>query len=236
MLIMDNKIPWTKLDKDHIWAHVSVKYMEPEGRQYHNMQHIVNMYTYAKELQIPYDVNLDLAILYHDVVYDDKENKEIRSAYMFTQDILQYSGNKLSKILPEKILMPFGVVKPNDVVDYIATTINHSPEKFDTKSYLALLDLYHFSNEKDRQDSAYKLFEEIYNLYPNAKKLDVLQNINKNLARIYGNLIYSLEINKYQGDYIKEWDAVVEGIKTQYKHIETLIQKEKELNKGFTIV
>lgn len=49
-------------------------------RSYHNINHIVDCYRFLKANNAPYDEDLDFAVLFHDVVYDNQPNKEIRSA------------------------------------------------------------------------------------------------------------------------------------------------------------
>jgi predicted metal-dependent HD superfamily phosphohydrolase len=52
---------------------------------YHNMQHIHSMYAHLEDGNHPYDESLDWAVLFHDIVYDAKPNKELRSALLFMQ-------------------------------------------------------------------------------------------------------------------------------------------------------
>lgn len=223
-LFVNKMVPWTKLGKDAIWSHVSVKYMEPVGRYYHNMQHVVDLYNYAHELKIPYDINLDVAILFHDIVYDDKDNKEIRSAYEFMQRMKAFNGGKE---VPEKMLMPFGVVNTNIVADAILGTISHNPDGKDTsaRNLLILLDLYGMTKKKAREEGFNNLMNEIDVLYSANKELNektVIEEMGRNLVRIYGNLL--TYVTKVKDDpeknliYMKEWEQVCEGVAAQIKH------------------
>lgn len=72
--------PWTRIDDTAIWKHALAAYARPEGRHYHGFSHVERLYEIAAEKRLPYDLALDLAILTHDVIYDDKPEKERRSA------------------------------------------------------------------------------------------------------------------------------------------------------------
>jgi len=231
MKIIDN-IPWTKLNKDGIWNHAAMKYMNPTGRTYHNMQHIVDLYSYAQELKIPYDINLDVAILFHDIVYDKEDNKEIRSAYDFYGVVKNVIGN-LSAI-PEKVFMPFGVIQPEKVADYILTTINHAPMSNEGQE-LVLLDLYGFADNNKRKQNFVNLMDEIENLYEIEVDKNILFKVHQNLLRIYGNLVYYVTANP-DAPRIETWNAIIQGIEKQAKEIEALVQKELDKEKRFKIV
>jgi predicted metal-dependent HD superfamily phosphohydrolase len=63
--------------------------------EYHNGWHVLKMYNYLHETNEPYDESLDWAVLFHDIVYDAKPEKELRSAKMFVQMVEQFAGCKL---------------------------------------------------------------------------------------------------------------------------------------------
>lgn len=71
--------PWTALEDGHLWQKVEERMAFPVGRFYHNMNHIRRLYDVAAFIQLPYDYDLDLAILFHDVIYDRGPFKELRS-------------------------------------------------------------------------------------------------------------------------------------------------------------
>lgn len=52
---------------------------------YHNLEHVESMYQYLADTNEPYDEALDWAVLFHDIVYDEKHEKELRSAKMFVE-------------------------------------------------------------------------------------------------------------------------------------------------------
>lgn len=59
---------------------------------YHNWDHVQSMYQYLADTNEPYDEALDWAILFHDIVYDEKPEKELRSRIVFTDMIGRYEG------------------------------------------------------------------------------------------------------------------------------------------------
>jgi len=76
---------WSKLISDNYRTNTAAAimakdYYDINNCAYHNWQHILDCYTYLEQSNTPYDENLDYAVLYHDVIYDEKPNKELRSA------------------------------------------------------------------------------------------------------------------------------------------------------------
>lgn len=66
---------WTKLKDTELWKRAETAYAAPEGRHYHNMGHVMRLYEVAEETAVPYDRALDLAILAHDAIYDEKPQR-----------------------------------------------------------------------------------------------------------------------------------------------------------------
>lgn len=81
-----------------------------KDREYHNLDHLAEMYNYLNTQEIEYSPILDYAILFHDAVYDNLPDKELRSADLF---------DKCSLVLP---------LTKNDIYHVkllIRCTINH---------------------------------------------------------------------------------------------------------------
>lgn len=68
---------------------------EDQGCSYHNGWHVKTMYEYLDATDEPYDAALDWAVLFHDIVYDDKPEKEFRSADLFLKMRHEYDGCNL---------------------------------------------------------------------------------------------------------------------------------------------
>lgn len=62
------------------------------GCTYHNFEHVESMYQYLADTNEPYDEALDWAVLFHDIVYDDQPEKELRSAKMFVEMSGKFGG------------------------------------------------------------------------------------------------------------------------------------------------
>lgn len=52
---------------------------------YHNIDHVASMYQHLHDTAEPYNEVLDWAVLFHDVIYDEKPAKELRSGLYFIQ-------------------------------------------------------------------------------------------------------------------------------------------------------
>jgi len=64
--------------------------------RYHNIDHVQAMYKHLELSKEPYDEKLDWAVIFHDLVYDDKPHKELRSGIRFLELSLCCSGCTLS--------------------------------------------------------------------------------------------------------------------------------------------
>jgi predicted metal-dependent HD superfamily phosphohydrolase len=86
---------WTKIADTELgsaaWDILNTSHCE-----YHNGLHVLSMYEYLHATNEPYDECLDWAVLFHDIVYDDKPEKEYRSAVMFSDMKAKYSGCDLN--------------------------------------------------------------------------------------------------------------------------------------------
>jgi len=79
--------PWTRLSGTPIWTKAQAAYQADPRRKFHTFYHVIDLYARADALGLPYDPDLDRAILGHDVVWDAGGNLELRSAdWMRTHD------------------------------------------------------------------------------------------------------------------------------------------------------
>jgi len=76
-------------------AYILMNENEINGCQYHNNDHIDDMYQYFEDTNEPYDEALDWAVMFHDVVYDAEPEKESRSANLFFEMSKKYRGCNL---------------------------------------------------------------------------------------------------------------------------------------------
>lgn len=87
-------------------------YADKLGLRYHNFDHVHAMYEYLEQTNEPYDEALDWAVLFHDIVYDEKPEKERRSARM-----LEFNG-RIPKYGVDKYIL-------RDAFDMIMGTADH---------------------------------------------------------------------------------------------------------------
>jgi predicted metal-dependent HD superfamily phosphohydrolase len=71
---------WSKILKTNDAFEAQQLYILNPGVIYHGYGHILDCYDYLEQNDVEYDEDLDYAVLYHDIVYDDQPNKERRSA------------------------------------------------------------------------------------------------------------------------------------------------------------
>jgi len=85
---------WSRIQNTELAteAYVLMNENEMAGCQYHNNQHIEEMYQYLEDTDEPYDEALDWVVMFHDVVYDEKPEKEARSANCFLISFISTVG------------------------------------------------------------------------------------------------------------------------------------------------
>lgn len=71
---------WSRLIHTDLGRAARAQYQSDPRRHYHNWYHVMRLYHHAEiTLNLPYDEDLDAAILTHDVIYDTRKDKELRS-------------------------------------------------------------------------------------------------------------------------------------------------------------
>ncbi len=85
---------WSRIQNTELAKKAKDK-IESNSCDYHNLVHVKSMYDYLRDTNEPYDECLDWAVLFHDIVYDNKPDKEHRSAAMFSDMKEKYSGCNL---------------------------------------------------------------------------------------------------------------------------------------------
>ncbi|MFX4299892.1 hypothetical protein [Pseudosulfitobacter pseudonitzschiae] len=128
--------PYTKLFDTDLWRAAEAQY-RMNGHDYHGMGHIHDLYASAARLGMDYDVDLDHAILTHDVILDGEDRPELRSARWLELR----TGNRFPK-----------------ASELIMTTVDHLPSHDDNR--MALLDLSGFLSPGDRTANTRKLRDE----------------------------------------------------------------------------
>jgi hypothetical protein len=74
-------LTWSKISNTDLAEKAKAQYNLDPRMRYHNWGHIQNLYWAAEHMYgFEYDLDLDRAILTHDVIYDEHPLKELRSA------------------------------------------------------------------------------------------------------------------------------------------------------------
>jgi hypothetical protein len=87
------------------------------GCEYHNNDHIQEMYQYLEDTNEPYDEALDWAVMFHDIVYDKHPDKEYRSAVIFSDMKAKYRGCDLN-LLNEGHVAALIMATTNHIINY----------------------------------------------------------------------------------------------------------------------
>ena len=126
---------WTRLAGTALYrAARDIQTGDPR-RRYHNWEHVERLYWHAENtFEMPYDPDLDRAILAHDAIYDAAPDKELRSAGWLADRVPGSAG-------------PAG--------RHILRTIDHRPDK---DNRMVLLDLADMLFE-DRIETNFDLIE-----------------------------------------------------------------------------
>lgn len=151
-----NTDTWSRIGRTELAGEVYASEITSDPRRcYHNLRHIDSMYDYLQETGVPYDVNLDWAVLFHDIVYDEKPSKEKRSAQAFYDMIETYRGfeGNLNDALEVGVL--------------IMSTITHELHTFSTRSQKAIIraDLHELADPVKATRNFVNIMDESMSLY-----------------------------------------------------------------------
>lgn len=119
-----------------------------DKRKYHNWNHVLENDKCLKNIKTDYDINLDFANMWHDAVYDELPNKELRSATMF------YNIYSSSTYTPFR--QNFGLN-----IDKVHRLITETTDHIYTDNYLMVYtDLHAFESDELRKRNRKNLYEE----------------------------------------------------------------------------
>lgn len=147
-------LPWRLPSHEYLKEKLISTYSH-DAREYHNLMHLSEMFTRLDELkkageQFNEDA-VNLAVWYHDAVYDSKPQAEERSA--------QLAEDELSGIVPDEILL--------EVVRLILLTETHKPQDSDTNGkVLSDADIAILSSTAERYSTYSQSVRKEYSEYP----------------------------------------------------------------------
>ena len=135
-------VKWSKVSC-FVWDEVSPSYNN-DSRKYHNLKHIESMYAAAHDLGFEHDYALDYAVMFHDVIYDNKGDNEFRSA--------MYAAN-----LMNECAIAGDVI--GETFNHIMKTKCHS---FKGDNRIVILDMYGFTDEAVAKANTMAVIEELH--------------------------------------------------------------------------
>lgn len=179
---------------------IAKDYYDINGCQYHNWQHILDCYSYLEKSNIPYSRELDWAVLFHDIVYDNQPEKEKRSADFFVQTITPFDDN--GGLLNKK--------EQQLVYEIIMSTATHEcsrgPDK-DLINAMIRADLHQLTNPSRVVSNYSKILNESVKLY----KIDETEFAKNNL--LFMEKLEETVTENYNLEYDKFWTDVLSGIR-----------------------
>ena len=163
------------------------------GLRYHNADHVTAMYEYLENVAEPYDPILDWAVLYHDIIYDDKPKKEMRSAQQFMLDNDKYT-----------------VMSESDayrVVNMIMATAHHLTYEPELAAIIRA-DLHHLTSPEHTMTAYVDILRESQQLYC----ITACEFANENIEFML-KLSHAVQVVKQTDDpkYAKFYDRVLRG-------------------------
>lgn len=137
---------WSEFANESVFAKYREMYNDPR-RTYHNWDHILGCYDFLEQNDVPWNYDLDLAVLFHDAVYDELPDKELRSAQMLVE------------------LLPLQMETPKSA-SIVLSTIDHSIAGKDGLScWMIKADLHQLADLEKTFENYYKIYKESRNLY-----------------------------------------------------------------------
>lgn len=175
---------WSKLIDVGVGI-VAKDYYDLNRCQYHNWQHILDCYSYLEKNSVPYSVELDYAVMHHDIVYDRWPDKEARSAGFVTTKY------------PDMV----------DSIEPIMATIDHNIQgRSEIARWMIQADLHQLADLKLAAANYVKIMNESIDLYD----ID-LQTFARNNQHFMQGLKKTV-INNYAKDNNQFWLDVLKGI------------------------
>ena len=187
--------PITKLAKTY--------YSHSPSRYYHNWDHILKLFYHARvTFGFTFDINLALAILFHDAIYDNSSDKEKRSANLFLDVCAVFD--------------PMDGVDQKIVYDMIMATSGHDCSTGDYR--IIMLDLADLADPEATITNHKNICMESMSLY-NVDELTMVQNSTTFMEFLRQTVCLN---KKGSAKHAKFWDDVITGIDssiTLYDHI-----------------
>lgn len=190
--------PWSLIQETELAHRARLIIYDNKGLDYHNWDHVVSMYQYLADTNEPYDEALDWAILFHDIVYDNEPEKELRSGKAFVEMVASYEGCNLRP------------AEQAQVYSLIMRTVNHTvmPE-VKGSSAIVRADLHGLTKQLTAFQNFGKIMSESMKLY----NIDMV-TFAENTEKFMGALVWRVANNTtadpdHQDFYLQVCDGIL---------------------------
>ena len=139
---------------------------------YHNWDHVKSMYQYLADTNEQYDEALDWAVLFHDIVYDEKPEKEYRSMKVFADMVERYEG-----CTPD-------IWERDRVCKLILCTVDHIATQYPKSSAIVRADLHGLTKSLTSIENFVKIMKESMSLY-NIDEVEFAKNSEKFMNELF---------------------------------------------------
>ena len=189
---------WSKIQYTELFGEAFIKITDNHKCEYHNHNHVDSMYEYLQTANVPYDANLDWAVVFHDLVYDELPRKEQRSAMAFYDMANRYRGFQGTEV--DKI----------EVGILIGLTVTHEVHSFLTPTQKAIIhaDLHELTDPVKTTRNFVKIMDESMALYGVSQKEFAKANVEF-LTGLRERMFKNISVDKDNESFYKE---VIDGI------------------------
>jgi predicted metal-dependent HD superfamily phosphohydrolase len=154
------------------------------------------MYQYLADTNEPYDEALDWAILFHDIVYDEKSEKELRSAEVFVDMIHRYEG-----CTPD-------IWERDRVSQLILRTVDHTVTSVQGASAIIRADLHGLTKRLTSFENFGKIMKESMALY-GIDEVEFCKNTEKFMTDLMFRVHSNIELDPNHTDfYLKVGEGI----------------------------
>lgn len=193
---------WSQIDHTELEleAYILMNENQISGCKYHNNNHIREMYQYLEEINEPYDEVLDWAVMFHDVVYDELPDKELRSAQAFMEMSERYRGCNLDTTEKQR------------VYDLILATASHkilSESVLPGNKAIIRADLHALTSKIHAIQNFTKIMNESMNLYGCSVE-EFAENNIKFMEGLKERMMFNISVVDMDEEYF--YNEVINGI------------------------
>jgi len=184
---------WSKLIDTPIGKVAKTLHQLDKRRKYHNWDHICRNIHHAKHtFNFEYDAALDLSNLFHDIVYDEHPDKELRS-------MITFAG------IYEAMEPTFDHNVYDSARALIMDTVTHENVRNDER--MILLDLADLGDPHQTKVNHGLIMDESVSLY----NVDIAECARGGITYM-SNLINTSKVNQSVSENTDYWDKIINGI------------------------